>query len=279
MQVLLNKTLKSSNSLNLTTLLTFILLSLSFVSCSQQNSFVRDVQVSSTVDESEVLVLVSAELNLGNVSLTDLSLPIFVPRTGKEIGLVSIYKSMGGKSMFDVELNVSEIANIDAIAAKLPNGNVLPLIRNNSVIEIPVQDKATVYLAFADGVAAIGATVNIGGLDSIGRSLGNISVFPSFAYGSVIGSAGLYHSKTSGQNGFGIFADISSVINTDDLLARPTTRFAERSVRSAKSFSLNSNSSSEELVLDYSPIKTSRSKRRKLDRKLYRLHRKSATLK
>jgi hypothetical protein len=258
----------------LSTLFTVILLSLSFVSCSQQNSVVKDVQVSSTVDNAEVLVSVSAELNLGNVSLLDLSLPIFVPRTGKEIGIVSIYRDIDGRNMLDVELNVSEIANVDAVAARLPNGNVLPLIRDNSVIVIPIQSKAKIYLAFADGVAALGVTVNISGLDSIGSSVGNISVFPSFAFGSVLGSAGLYNSRTAGENGFGLFMDISNVIDTDDLLARPTTRFASRSAMS----SIKSAAQKESLVLDYNPIKTSRSKRRKLDKKLYRLHRKKAKL-
>jgi hypothetical protein len=268
--------LKSSR---ISSLFVFILLSLSFVSCSKQNSFVKDVQVSSTVDNSDVLVSVSAELNLGNVSLLDLSLPIFVQRTGKEIGVVSIYKDIEGRNMLDVEVNASEIANVDAISARLPNGNALPLIRDNATIVIPVQDKAKVYLTFADGVAALGVTVNISGLDSIGRSVGNISVFPTFVYGQVLGSAGLYNSRSAGENGFGIFMDISNVINTDDLLARPTTRFASRSAKSsAIESSTIESSANEELVLDYNPIKTSRSKRRKLDRKLYRLHRKNATL-
>jgi hypothetical protein len=268
-------TMKNLNKSKVFTFITLILLSLSFASCSNQNSFVKDVQVSSTVDDSEVYVSVSAELNLGNVSLSDVTLPIFVPRTGQEIGMISIFRNMEGKNILDVDLNVSQIANIDAIAAKLPNGNVLPLIRENSVIVIPIQSKAKIYLAFADGVAALGVTVNISGLDSIGRSVGNISVFPSFAFGNVLGSAGLYNSRTAGQNGFGIFMDISNVIDTNDLLARPTTRFAARSGSS----SVKSIAPRESLVLDYNSIKTSRSKRRKLDKKLYRLHRKRATLK
>jgi hypothetical protein len=259
--------MENLNQSKVSKLISIILLTLSFVSCSQRNSFVKDVQVSSTLDDSEVYVSVSAELNLGNVSLSDITLPIFVPRTGEEIGMVSIFRNIEGKNKLDVDLNVSKIANIDAVAARLPNGNVLPLIRENSVIIIPIQSKANIYLAFADGVAALGVTVNISGLDSIGRSVGNISVFPSFAFGNVLGSAGLYNSRTAGQNGFGIFMDISNVIDTNDLLARPTTRFASKSV-----------SRNERLVLDYNSIKTSKSKRRKLDKKLYRLHRKRATL-
>ena len=268
-------TMKNLNKSKVLTFITLILLSLSFASCSNQNSFVKDVQVSSTVDDSEVYVSVSAELNLGNVSLSDVTLPIFVPRTGQEIGMISIFRNMEGKNMLDVDLNVSQIANIDAIATKLPNGNILPLIRENSVIVIPIQSKAKIYLAFADGVAALGVTVNISGLDSIGRSVGNISVFPSFVFGNVLGSAGLYNSRTAGQNGFGIFMDISNVIDTNDLLARPTTRFTARSGNS----SVKSIAPRESLVLDYNSIKTSKSKRRKLDKKLYRLHRKRATLK
>jgi hypothetical protein len=254
-------------------LITLFIVSLTLVSCGGSGGYVSNVQVSSEIDNSEVLVSLSAELKIGNISLSDVTLPIIVPRTGREIGTVSMYKNMEGKNKFEVELNVSAIANVEAVAARLPNGNVLPLIRDNNVIVIPIQNKANIYLAFSDGVAAIGATVGIRGLDSLGRSVGETSIFPGFSAGQVLGSAGIYTSRTAGQNGFGLFMDISSVIDTSNLLAQPTTSFA--SLRSSKSSSI---ASSPKLVLDYNSISTSRSKKRKIDKKLYRLHRNRATL-
>ncbi len=250
-----------------------IIISFTLVSCGGNGGYVQNVQVSSEVDNSEVLVSVSAELQIGNISLSNLTLPIIVPRTGREIGLISMYRDIEGRNKFEVELNVSAIASVEAIVAQLPNGNVLPLIRENSVIVIPIKDKANVYLAFSDGVAAIGATVGISGLDSLGRSVGETSIFPNFNAGQVLGSAGIYTSRTAGKNGFGLFVDISSVIDTNDLLAQPTTRFA--------AFSASKSSrapSAQKLVLDYNSISTSSSKKRKIDKKLYRLHRNRATL-
>ncbi len=248
------------------------LLAFSFIvtSCGSSSSYVRDLQVSSTTDAGEVFVSLEAELGIGNISISDITLPIIVPRSGKEIGSVSMYTNMQAQTKLEVELNVSAIANVNAIVAKLPNGNVLPLIRENGAIVIPIDGgKANVYLAFSDGVAALGVTVQIKGLDSTGSSVGNASVFPTFKFGDVLGSAGLYTSRVSGQNGFGLFADISQVIDTNDLVGGFSRRSAAKAAFQAPRESVD---------LDYSAIGTSRSKKRRLDKKIYRLHRRKSTL-
>lgn len=235
------------------------------VSCGSQRPMISDFNVESVTDQGEVLVSMDAVLSIGNVSLSDITLPIIIPRSQKEVGSISMYTNLEGQNKFEIEINLSQIANISVVSATLPNGNSLPLIRDNDVIVIPVADKAKVYLAFSNGVAALGATVSIKGLDSVGQSTGTASLFPNFNINQVIGSAGIYTSRTRGQNGFGIFADISNIIDTRDLLGADA-KFAQLE------------SSENDLKLNYSSISPSRSTKRRLDRKLYRLHRKKSIL-
>lgn len=260
----------------LTRVITTSIIILSFVSCGSQTAMVSDVQVQSVTEDSQVFVSMDATLNLGNVSLLDLTLPIHSPKTQENIGTVSIFRNLQGQNKFEVEINVSAIAGIDTSVSTLPNGNVLPLIRNNQVIEIPIQDKAIIYLAFSDGVVALGATVAIGGLDSIGRSVGSISLFPTFNINNVVGSAGVYNSATRGLNGFGLFADISSLVDTNDLISSSSSRSFGASI--SKSSNFNIVEERESVQLNYNSISPRSSKKRKLNRKLYKLHKKSASL-
>ena len=246
-----------------------IIILLSLASCGSQKPMVSDIEVESVTDQGEVFVSMEAVLSIGNVSLADLTLPIIVPRTQQIIGSVSMYTNMQGQNKFEIEVNLSAIANVNAVVAQLPNGNTLPLIRDNDVIVIPIQNKANVYLAFSDGVAALGATVAIRGLDSVGQATGTASLFPTFNINQVVGSAGLYTSRENGKNGFGIFADISSLIDTKDLLSKPVrfSRLAQRQVVEHDNLRLN-----------YNSINPTRRQKRKMDNKLYRLHRNRARL-
>lgn len=253
------------NTKILTRTVSLVVLLFTLASCGSQKPMVSDIEVQSLTDQGEVFVSMEAVLSIGNVSLVDLTLPIIIPKSQKIIGSVSMYTNLQGQNKFEIEVNLSELANVNAVVAKLPNGNVLPLIRENDVIVIPIQEKANVYLAFSDGVAALGATVAIRGLDSVGQSTGSASLFPTFNINQVIGSAGIYTSKERGKNGFGIFADISSLIDTSDLLGKKV-RLAQREM------------ASESLRLNYNSINPSRSKKRKMDRKLLRLHRKRARI-
>lgn len=260
----------------LTKTITFTVLILSLVSCGAQKPMVSDVQVQSLTEQGEVLVSMEAVLNIGNVSLLDLTLPIISPKDQKEIGSVSMYTNLQGQNKFEIEVNVSAIANIQSSQGRLPNGNMLPLIRDNQVIVVPIQNKANVYLAFSDGVAALGATVAIRGLDAVGRSTGSISLFPTFNIGSVIGSAGLYNSIESGKNGFGFFADISSVIDTNSLV--PQLASYNKSSSSTLMYAQAAQFEREPVRLNYSAISPSGSSKRRLDRKLYSLHRNRSKL-
>jgi hypothetical protein len=260
----------------LTKTITLSVLIFSLVSCGAQKPMVSDVEVQSITDQGDVLVSMEAVLNIGNVSLIDLTLPIYSPKDQKEIGSVAMYTNLQGQNKFEIEVNVSAIANIQSSQGILPNGNMLPLIRDNQVIVIPIQNKANVYLAFSDGVAALGATVAISGLDGVGRSVGSISLFPTFNIGNVLGSAGLYNSRESGKNGFGFFADISSVIDTNNLV--PQVASVEKSSISMLRFASVEQVQREPVRLNYSAINPSRSSKRKLDSKLYKLHRKRSKL-
>ena len=126
---------------------------------------------------------------------------------------------------------------------------------------MPVSGKVTVYISISDGHAALGVSVPFKTLDSVGQSVGQASLFPMFNMNNVIGAAGLYTSKTAGKNGFGLFADISSVLG-DDLFGAVGLRGDIQA----------------EQQLDYSSIAPSRSKERRINRELIKLNRRRAQL-
>ena len=271
--------MKISQTLRSLKVIPLIIISTLFISCGGANqAFVSDVEVSSSLDNGELLVSFGADLALGDISISTIAIPVANPKNGKEIGLIQMFTDGSGKTRFEVDINASSIANIDSLVGKLPNGNMLPLVRQNNAIAIPVDGgRAHVYLAFSDGVAAIGASVAINGLDSVGLSIGRSSIFPSFNFDNVLGAAGLYTSPEAGKNGFALMVDISNVIDTDLLLGSSPIRLSSKSQIQSRSV-MSISEKRDDVVLDHSSIRMSRSKKRRLNRKLFRLHRKKATL-
>ncbi|MCO4754721.1 MAG: hypothetical protein KC478_09565, partial [Bacteriovoracaceae bacterium] len=201
-----------------------------------------------------------ADLGIGAVTLPNIVLPI--TKHGDEIGYVRMVSGINAKNTLEVDLNVATVSTAQTQVSELPNGDILPLIGTNDVIVIPVSNKITVYVAISDGNAALGIAIPFKTLDSLGAKIGQVSMFPMFNMNNVVGAAGLYMSKTAGENGFGIFADVSSVLDFDMLVnlgLRPDLQ-AEQS-------------------LEYSSIIPSRRTERKINKELYYLNRKRAQLK
>src|SRR5690606_22445646 len=128
------------------------------------------------------------------------------------IGSVQLQTISGGKNLISIDVNLSQITQINSSFAQLPNGNILPIIGTNEVIVIPIKNHVKLYLTLSDKVAALGVSIPFSTLDGIGAKTGSVSLFPTFNIKNVIGSAGMYFSKTAGNNGFGLFADLSNVL-------------------------------------------------------------------
>lgn len=202
--------------------LALLALMISFVSCGGQKPMVDDIKVSPYYENDDLMISLSADLSIGNVSLPQATFPIIHPKTGQEIGLVSMVNLGSNQNLLDLVVNVSAISNVSSSVAKLPNGAALPLIGNNRTIIIPIGSKVELYLSIGDGKVALGVSIPFKTLDKVGRKTGTAALFPAFNKNGVYGSAGLYLSREAGKNGFGLFADVTNKL--DDIMFLDITR-------------------------------------------------------
>lgn len=271
-------------SINLLTrgliLLTLVLV---VASCGKQsNQFMRDINVQSYYQDSDIYLAVDAQMDFGAMSLPAVNLPVNHPRTGENLGALELGVLAGGKNFIKLSFNLSAVTSLQASMAQLPNGASLPLIYANQVVEIPIGGSAGIklYLSFVDGAQAIGIAVPIKPFDVVGQSVGTTSLFPIFNIQNIVGSAGLFTSKNAGQNGFGVFVDLTNVLS--DIIKRDlaaTTSHQDVSARMTKRMISASGYSIASGELNYSTIDVTNSQKKKIDRELYRLHKRKTKLK
>jgi len=238
--------------------LALLALMISFASCGSQKPMVDDIKVSPYYENDDLHISLSANLSIGNVSLPQASFPIFHPKTGEEIGLVSMISLGGNQNLLDLAVNVSAVSNLNSEVAKLPNGSLLPLIGNNRAIVIPIGPKVELYLSIGDGQVALGVAIPFKTLDSVGAKIGTSSLFPMFNINQVVGSGGLFFSRDAGKNGFGLFADVTNVL--DPIMFLDIAR------------------KSDIQTLEYNSIVPSSRTEDRIDSEMYKLHRKRKRL-
>jgi hypothetical protein len=259
-------------------LVTLVILSLFVTACGKGSQIVTGVKVQSSVVNQDINIGFSADLDLGNISFPAVTLPIIHPKGLGQIGEVDLLPLLGGKNQIMVKLNLSKVANLQAVMATLPNGNLIPLIANNPTIVVPLGAGAQLYITVSANVTAIGVAVPIKTFDSIGSSVGGLSLFPVFNIDKVVGSAGIFTSKNAGQNGFAIIADLSAYVKMQDIFV-PQAAPAIASASMAKSLSLASIAALEAapaiqdvVKLDMNEQKPSASKEKRLNSMLYDMH-------
>jgi hypothetical protein len=198
-----------------------------FVSCGNRPQIVKNVKFTPQTIENQVWGKMNVEMGIGNVTFPNLTLPIIHPQSWQNLGSFSL-TSYSDKNFIEVNVNLSELARIDATYAKLPNGSSLPLMGSNLVIDIPIGNAKSVhlYLAGSESKFAMGVSILFSTLDNLGAKIGYSSFFPVFNLGQISGSAGVFTSPQAGENGFGFFADFSQVIPQSlksNLYVAPTT--------------------------------------------------------
>lgn len=246
-------------------ILCILTITIALSSCGSSSN-VDDVQVKTEYVDNDLYISIGANLNMGNLMLPQTTLPIYMPKTWKEIGTISMTSAIGGVNYMEIDVNLSAVANLQTTFATLPNGSVLPLIAGNKVIEIPVGKGAVLYLTIADGVAAIGTAIPIKTFDAMGAKIGTTSLFPIFNVNNVLGAAGIFTSKEPGKNGLGFFADVSSLLNPVDFIDLGQAVSSTRMLRSAKAEFRPS-----QVKLDFSSLKPSDKKHKRLNKELYKL--------
>lgn len=241
------------------------LLSIFFVSCGGSKPMVENVQVSTEHVDGDIWVDLTADLSIGDVTLPQASVPILLPKTGEEVGLLTLESSLDGSNSIVIELNVSDAANLDLESVKLPNGASVPLIGDRPVIAVPIGKGAEVYISLTSDSAALGVSIPIKSFDSIGEKVGTTALMPLFNKNDIVGAAGVYTSKTAGQNGFALVADVSNAIGNlvkqkslDDHMSRMPQMQQD--------------------VLDLNAHVPSRSKERKINKMLLKMHKRKQQL-
>lgn len=219
--------------------ITLVMFTLILSACGKTPQIVTGIQVTSHTVDSDVKLSLKADLDLGNMSFPAITLPIIDPRGQTPIGSVELVPVLGGKNQIKISVNMSALADIQAVVATLPNGNAIPLIANNPTIVVALPSSAKLYLTLAANAVAIGVAVPIKQFDAIGQSVGGVNFFPVFNIDKVQGAAGLFTSKTSGKNGFALVVDVTNYVKMQDIYvpsALPTARlnFAKQAPTSAQ---------------------------------------------
>lgn len=183
------------------------------VSCGSQGpQILTGIKVETATVNEDLMVSVSAEMNLGAMSFPAATIPIIHPHGQTPIGQIEMVPVLGGKNLLKITVNVSELSGLNTGAVQLPNGNMVPLIANNQAISVRLPGGAQLYLALSSTVTAIGVAVPIAPFDAIGAKLPGINFFPVITLDKVIAAAGIFTGRP-GQNGIAFIADISQLIN------------------------------------------------------------------
>lgn len=198
-------------------LITLVMLSLIVSSCGKTPQVVTGIQVQSSTVNSDIMLALKADLDLGAMSFPSVTLPILHPRNQTNIGSVELVPVLGGKNQIKISVNVSSLSDIQAVRATLPNGNSIPLIAANPTITIALGAGAKLYLTVGANAVALGVAVPIKSFDGIGSAVGAINLFPVFTLDRVIGSAGIFTGSQAGQNGFALIADVTQYVNMQDI--------------------------------------------------------------
>lgn len=241
-----------------------IAMAIVFTSCGSNSSFINNIDVSTADIDGDVGVSLSADLNIGNISLPNVTLPVLIPNSARQIGTLSLARTPEGINQLQVNVNVSETVGLDLEQVRLPNGNELPLIGQRQVIRVPVGSGLEVYISLTADSAAIGVAVPVGLLDTIGRNVGTTSLMPNFSVNGINGAAGIFTSRNSGENGFAVVVDASNILGSLVQSAQLEDH-TERMLLSEQSASL-----------DFTEHMPSRKTEKKMMRALYKMHKKKA---
>ncbi len=194
--------------------LTLLVLTAFFVSCGNNGSFVKDVNVETfTGQDNQVYVDLTSVFDLGLTTMPALDLPL--RHRGVHYGRFVTMARIDGKSDVLVRLNLTEAFRLPPTDPYLPNGSLLPvadLVYADSLVEIPVPEiKTSIYLAAVNGRLIIGFASVIKGLDRLSSRVGSVNVFPRFEFGSSIGIAGIFTGEEKEQSGIALFAAMQNI--------------------------------------------------------------------
>jgi hypothetical protein len=247
---------------------TLVMLSLFAISCGNAPSNVlTGVKVETKTIDDDIWMSFAADMNLGAMSFASISVPVLHPHGQAPIGQMEMISGLGGVNQLKISVNVSELADVQAAQAVLPNGNMIPLIANNQTIAVNIGNGARVYLTISEKVTAIGVAVPVSAFDSLGQSLPGLNFFPIVTSGDVVGTAGIFTGLKAGQNGIAVVADVSKVVNLGSILSKASPMMA-----------IQAEEVQDAVKLDYRSQSGSVAQKAKLDSLIYELNKKKTIL-
>ncbi len=188
------------------------------------------MNVTVTEQNSESYVNLSAEVDLGNLSIDNLTIPVADPHNNLNIGQISFGTAASGKELITISLDASSMLHADpTLGSTLPNGRPLPSavgMPAGEMFAIPVLNYSRVYIGGdLKNTIAIGAAFSLKALDNPMSSIGlNSNIFFSQTFSPILsGVAGVYASPNANQNGIAVFGRYTAPTNTGTSLMASTS--------------------------------------------------------
>jgi hypothetical protein len=180
------------------------------------NDLVRSLNVVTSPSGNDILVSVSTELNAGNLVFPAITLPIVDPKNpARPYGTLTMQRTLDGKNMLTVQVNVTRIAGDRNLVAPplLPNGTNIPVAGVKDVVALQAGSSSRVYVSLNDTTKMLGVAVAIKEFDSIAKYVPGANLFFDIPQTNGIrGLAGIFTGTTSGTSGFGIFLDATDAL-------------------------------------------------------------------
>ena len=200
--------------------LTFILMGSTLSACAN-SQFLRAMNVTVTEQNSENFVNLSAEVDLGNLAIDGLTIPVVDPHNNLNIGKVTFGAAPSGKELITVSLDATSMLHADpTLGSTLPNGRALPSslgVAAGEMLAIPVLNYSRVYIGGdLKSTIVIGAAFGIKALDQPLGTIGlNSNIFFAQNFSPILsGVAGIYASPTANENGIAVFGKYTAPTTT-----------------------------------------------------------------
>lgn len=167
----------------------------------------KNVSLSNIDSNGNAFVELKTEVGSENVIFSMATLPIVDPKTGKELGVISMERTLDGRNLLTVRANVTGIKLGNVLPDnKLPNGNNVPVAGLSSLIAVPAGQNSRVYVGQAGDKLMVGVAVAVEQFDNLAAYIPGASVFFNLATSAGLpGVAGFFTSKESGKSGLALF--------------------------------------------------------------------------
>lgn len=189
-----------------------------FLSACGKGNWVQDARLRSYVEGGDQYGEVIARVQSGQMQLPSLEIPIVRPQQpGVIFGRVAVRGGVGGASDVSIALNLTRVAKLPTGSSDLtlPNGSPLPVagVDPSKTLSFQLGDghsKVYVNMSPESGTAMVGTALVIPQFN-VGIPAEIFLPFVS-SDGKVHGLAGVFTGALPMTSGFGLFADISGLL-------------------------------------------------------------------